>query len=127
MEVKIMSQAGPEKRTIKATCEQRLPQSTAQAPGFYGSKIPSKHRVGRGPWSSHVGTPPPVYVEGHVRQFKCMQKDGFREQRCRLVRKEVLLVPLSCHFFFFYEARDPICNFIMQPNIHYKVLSLNPS
>lgn len=32
MEVKIMSQAGPEKRTIKATCEQRLPQSTAQAP-----------------------------------------------------------------------------------------------
>lgn len=38
MEVKIMSQAGPEKRTIKATCEQRLPQSTAQAAGFMAAR-----------------------------------------------------------------------------------------
>lgn len=89
MEVKIMSQAGPEKRTIKATCEQRLLQSTAQAPGFYGGKIPSKHRVGRGPWSSHAGNSIPslhrgthktvqMYAEGWIQgaEIQATQKRG---------------------------------------------------
>lgn len=49
-----MSQAGPEKRTIKATCELRLLQSSVQALGFYDGKIPRKQRAGRGLWTGHV-------------------------------------------------------------------------
>lgn len=84
MEVKIMSQAGPEKRTIKATCEQRLPQSNAQARGFMPARYQASTELEGGHGAVMLGTPPPVCMEGHIRQLKCMQKDGFREQRYRL-------------------------------------------
>lgn len=81
-------------------------------------------RVGRGPWSSHVGNSTPS-LHGGTHKTAQMYAEGWI-QGAEIQAKRFWGFLLAA-FLFFYEAKISTCNFILQPNTHYKVLGLNPS
>jgi hypothetical protein len=71
-----MSQAGPEKRRIKAMCEPRLLQSSAQAPGQHGSKDNQASRELKGAMNRHDLNPTPS-LHGRTYQLAQIQAEGW--------------------------------------------------
>ena len=91
-----MSQAGPEKKRIRATCEPRLGSGKAlPRPGAAWWQGHQASKELEGAMDSDYPNPDaPACVEGHISWLTHMQKDGLGWWRSSLVRKETPSLPL---------------------------------